>query len=166
MLFCEKETMESRGSSLNPDAPPFIPLSKKGAHVTTRVTTSKDSKGTTTNTNSLTQAFLDFHIDEMERPRTQKGFTVKGQSAMASYNSSTSESVNGFEEKFDMDLTFLKMSFPDIAYQSLVDAYDFNQRDLEETLDMLIELQVIFFGISVMGFILVFAIVCYLPAFL
>ncbi|PON53078.1 hypothetical protein PanWU01x14_204580 [Parasponia andersonii] len=157
--------MESRVSSLNPDAPPVIPPSKRRTNDRTCVTvttskdsnkkeitnditcvsTSKDSKwGTDTNGN--TQAFLECLDGEEKSQRSQKGLAVKEQSAIVSYDTHTPDYVYSAEDKFDMDFTDLKMMYPDTSDESLFDVYSVNQGDLEATLDMLSELlEVIFF---------------------
>ncbi|POO04093.1 Ataxin-2, C-terminal [Trema orientale] len=125
--------MESRVSSLNPDAPPFIPPSKRG----TNDRTCTQKWGTDTNRN--TQAFPECLDGEEKSRRSRKGLAVKEQSAIVSYDT-PSDYVYSAEYRFDMDFTYLKMMYPDTSDESLFDVYSVNQGDLEATLDLLSEL--------------------------
>ncbi|KAG5121705.1 hypothetical protein JHK84_040045 [Glycine max] len=45
------------------------------------------------------------------------------------------------DEEVDMDLEYLRMNFPGISYQSLVDVYNVNSGDLDAAIDMLSQLE-------------------------
>lgn len=46
------------------------------------------------------------------------------------------------DEEFDMDLEYLRMIFPGLSNDSVLDVYMANNRDLEATIDMLNQLEV------------------------
>ena len=48
------------------------------------------------------------------------------------------------DEEFNMDLEYLRMTFPGLSIESLLDVYMANNRDLEAAVDMLDQLEVNF----------------------
>nr|ACU16318.1 unknown [Glycine max] len=145
--------MKPQSSSLNPYAASYVPLSKRGADGRIPLT-EKDSKtcdGTmwfqmthqgATNDPQLINTSLEW----LSKP---EAFPAKSQPASGSYTGYTSSSQNVAEltdnqlvdEELDMDLEYLRMNFPGISYQSLVDVYNVNSGDLDVAIDMLSQLE-------------------------
>jgi len=57
----------------------------------------------------------------------------------------SSQMTKLLEEEAEVDIEYLKRSFPDISRESLRDIYNFNCGDLEDAMDMLSMLEVFFF---------------------
>ncbi|XP_027332106.1 polyadenylate-binding protein-interacting protein 5-like [Abrus precatorius] len=141
--------MKPQTSSLNPYAAAYIPLSKREAAGRTSLT-EKDSKnydGTVWFQTHHETANDQKHIDSSsERLLKPDAFLVKSQPASSSY---TSPSRNAAEltdkqlldEDLDMDIECLRMAFPGISDQSLLDVYNVNQGDLDAAIDMLSQLE-------------------------
>lgn len=145
-------------SSLNPYAAAYIPLSKRETDDRTYLT-AKDSKSINntvwlgnpeniTQNQQYCQASLECDAHRMPKQVSQEVFTMKSHPAYGSYGTS-SQNVNEAaermaDEQFDMDLEYLQMTFPGISDQSLTDVYLANKGDLEATVDMLNQLEVIF----------------------
>ncbi|KAJ1414068.1 Ubiquitin system component Cue [Sesbania bispinosa] len=80
------------------------------------------------------------------RPSTAEAFPVKSQSASSSYTS-PSQNVTELtnkqlaDEELDIDMEYLRMAFPGISDQSLLDVYNVNNGDLDAAIDMLSQLE-------------------------
>ncbi|KAL2318312.1 hypothetical protein Fmac_032188 [Flemingia macrophylla] len=141
--------MKPQSSSLNPYATSYIPLSKRGAHGRTSLP-EKDSKnydGTV-----WFQSHQDVINDQqlinssLERLSKPEAFPAKIQPTSSSHSPSlqnvTELTDNQLQdEELDMDLEYLRMTFPGISYQSLVDVYNVNSGDLDAAIDMLSQLE-------------------------
>ncbi|KAG4954032.1 hypothetical protein AAZX31_14G117400 [Glycine max] len=143
--------MKPQSSSLNPYATSYVPLSKRGVDGRTP-STEKDSK--TYNGTVWFQTHQGATNDpqlintSLERLSKSESFLAKGQPASSSYTGYTSSqnvaelSDNQLlDEEVDMDLEYLRMNFPGISYQSLVDVYNVNSGDLDAAIDMLSQLE-------------------------
>ncbi|RDY09727.1 Polyadenylate-binding protein-interacting protein 5 [Mucuna pruriens] len=136
-------------SSLNPYAASYIPLSKRGADGRTSLT-EKDSKnydGTVWFQTHHGATNDQQHINSSsERHSKSEAFPAKSQPASSSYTSSSqnvAELIDNqlLDEDLDMDLEYLRMSFPGISYQSLVDVYNVNNSDLDAAIEMINQLE-------------------------
>lgn len=135
--------MKPRKSSLNPYAAAYVPMAKRDTNVRSYVTEdSKDYNGTvwfqppqyTTN---------DVQLVEKNAQRLSPG---KNQPASSSYFSSPQSVAQLTEnqymdEELDIDLEYLRMTFPGISDESLVDVYNVNSGDLEAAIEMLSQLE-------------------------
>ncbi|QCD99557.1 polyadenylate-binding protein-interacting protein 5-like [Vigna unguiculata] len=141
--------MKPQSSSLNPFAASYVPLSKRGADGRTTFT-EKDSKNydgsvwfQTRQDATNDQQLI---IASSERLFKPDAFPTKSQPASSSYTSSSQNVVEVAEnqllaEELDMDLEYLRITFPGISYQSLVDVYNVNSGDLDAAIDMLSQLE-------------------------
>ncbi|ESW33257.1 hypothetical protein PHAVU_001G055700 [Phaseolus vulgaris] len=141
--------MRPQSSSLNPYAASYVPLSKRGADGRTTFT-EKDSKNY--DGSVWFQTRQDATNDQQlinsssERLFTPEAFPTKNQLASSSYTSSSQNVAEVAEnqllaEDLDMDLEYLRITFPGISYQSLVDVYNVNSGDLDAAIDMLSQLE-------------------------
>ncbi|XP_022749550.1 polyadenylate-binding protein-interacting protein 5-like isoform X2 [Durio zibethinus] len=139
-------------SSLNPYAASYIPLAKREAN---DIVTAKDIKHE--NKTAWFEPSSHFahnppHYSNVSLDSVTHG-TKKHQipetSALKSNPSHDSLMLNPGEmtdkqimdEEFDMDLEYLRMAFPGLSNESLVDVYLANNGDLEATVDMLNQLE-------------------------
>lgn len=141
--------MKPQSSSLNPYAASYIPLSKRGAHGRTSLP-EKDSKsydGTvwfqTHQAATNDQQLINSSLERLSKP---EAFPAKSQPASSSYTPSLQNVAELTDnqlqdEDLDMDLEYLRMTFPGISYQSLVDVYNVNSGDLDAAIDMLSQLE-------------------------
>lgn len=143
------------GSSLNPYAASYVPISKRGVVDDPKAyeLTAKDSKG------GKQPAWLGHHPGVIapspyqqfsqnydSRPQFPENSKLKGHNIYVSPGSSSQNrsDITGkqaMNDDFDMDLAYLQMTFPGISDDSLSDAYMANKGDLEATLDMINELE-------------------------
>ncbi|CAJ1972139.1 unnamed protein product [Sphenostylis stenocarpa] len=141
--------MRPLSSSLNPYAASYVPLSKRGADGRTTLT-EKDSKNYDGNVWFQTRqdATNDHQLinSSSERLFKPESFPTKSQPASSSYTSSSQSVAEVTEsqllaEELDMDLEYLRITYPGISYQSLVDVYNVNNGDLDAAIDMLSQLE-------------------------
>lgn len=137
--------MKPRKSSLNPFAASYVPISKRPDAI--RVPGPKgamDYDGTVwfpTPQNTTNDV-------QFVNKSAHKLSPVKNQPASSSYYVSPPQSMvqltdNQFmDEEVDIDLEYLRMTFPGISDQSLVDVYNVNSGDLDAAIDMLSQLEV------------------------
>jgi len=142
--------MRPQSSSLNPYAASYVPLSKRGADGRTTFT-EKDSKNydgsvwfQTRQDATNDQQLINSSSERLFKP---EAFPTKNQLASSSYTSSSQNVAEVAEnqllaEDLDMDLEYLRITFPGISYQSLVDVYNVNSGDLDAAIDMLSQLEV------------------------
>lgn len=139
-------------STLNPYAASYIPLSKREAADQIEVPgwTTRASQGGN-------QTFCYGPAENMAQnwqqdkvPSIPQVSVLTSQSAPGFYGSS-SQRANEMTEKqmllddeAEMDLEYLRMTFPGISYESLTDVYTANKGDLEAAVDMLNQLEVNF----------------------
>ncbi|KAK7377279.1 hypothetical protein VNO80_02701 [Phaseolus coccineus] len=141
--------MRPQSSSLNPYAASYVPLSKRGADGRTTLT-EKDSKNydgsvwfQTRQDATNDQQLINSSSERLFKP---EAFPTKNQPASSSYTSSSQNVAEVAEnqllaEELDMDLEYLRITFPGISYQSLVDVYNVNSGDLDAAIDMLSQLE-------------------------
>ncbi|CAN0898587.1 Polyadenylate-binding protein-interacting protein 5 [Linum grandiflorum] len=140
--------MKSGTSSLNPYATSYVPISKREV---TQAHHGQVSKASQISDNHNVW-YGPGHAVESRQHKHSSSFiytacTVSNHYGQGVYGSSTSHSSHDKidkqtkEEGFDMDLEFLRMSFPDVSFESLVDVYAANNGDLENTFDMLNHLE-------------------------
>ncbi|XP_061359592.1 polyadenylate-binding protein-interacting protein 5 [Gastrolobium bilobum] len=144
--------MKPRASNLNPYAASYVPMSRRLAEGGTSGTEkgSQNYDGTVwfQNPQHTTK------VEQLMDSSTKRLSSVKAQPASSSYSSS-SQNVRELrdkqllDEELDMDMEFLRMSFPDISHQSLVDVYTVNGGDVEAAIDMLNQLE--FDGVEYSG---------------
>ncbi|KAE9609209.1 hypothetical protein Lal_00020232 [Lupinus albus] len=115
-------------SSLNPYAASYVPLSKRESAGRTLVT----DKGS----------------ENHDSIKMTGDFQTNSQFASNSYDSSSSLNRvqladNQFtdEDHIDLDIEFLKMSFPGISEESLREVYMLSRDDLDAAIDMLTQLE-------------------------
>ncbi|KAJ7958711.1 polyadenylate-binding protein-interacting protein 5-like [Quillaja saponaria] len=143
--------MKQGAFSLNPYAAAYIPLSKREADDRTyeRKRDSMTNDGTVWYGSSQ-HIPQDRHIRSCNTHATEKlpisSFSVRNYPDSGPYGSS-SQSMNEvtnkqmLDEESDMELEYLRMSFPSISDQSLTDVYMVNKGDLEATVEMLSQLE-------------------------
>ncbi|CAL0327241.1 unnamed protein product [Lupinus luteus] len=121
-------------SSLNPYAASYVPLSKKEP---SRVTFGTEKGSYNHDGRNL------FYSSSSASHNMPGDF----QPASNSFGSSSQnaallpDDLFTDEDHIDMDIEFLKMSFPDISVQSLRDIYILNEEDLDAAIDMLDQLE-------------------------
>ncbi|KAL2346808.1 hypothetical protein Fmac_000808 [Flemingia macrophylla] len=108
-------------SSLNPYAASYVPLSVNGFK----------------NHGGAPHHVHDEH--QFESNAESMSESLQNNTDPAAHCSSSSQNVTEDDESVDIDI--LKMTFPDIHEQSLRDLYLLNHSDLDDTLDMLCELE-------------------------
>nr|AFK41928.1 unknown [Lotus japonicus] len=129
--------MKPRRSSLNPYAAPYVPFTQRE----TNAGTSADGTVWFQSPKQVTQ-------DQQLGTKSLLGaeaLPVKIQPAPSSYTSSQNErdfTDNQITDiELDMNMEFLRMTFPGISDQSLEDVYNVNNGDVDATIDMLSQLE-------------------------
>nr|DAD44766.1 TPA_asm: hypothetical protein HUJ06_002996 [Nelumbo nucifera] len=149
-------------SSLNPYAASYVPLSKRedadknafeissGSKIVDTDAWSKNSsEGQETEANQLPgEASLDFNVHGIEEllnsmDLTQKSHMDDNSHDSLSCNPSYATEKHNTYDDFEMDLAYLATMFPSLSDQSLVDVYSANAGDLEASVDMLHQLEVL-----------------------
>ncbi|GAA0154266.1 hypothetical protein LIER_12298 [Lithospermum erythrorhizon] len=137
--------MKSSKFTLNPNAESYVPLCNREV-----VGETKDFKPgeSESGKNAAWSPQHDmYNAPSVDTLMSADSTKLKSQSDYGDY-SSPSQHVYGFSEKqpfdeeFDMDMTFLQMSFPGISEESLSGVYAVNNRNMDATIDMLNELEV------------------------
>ncbi|CAI9094405.1 OLC1v1030138C1 [Oldenlandia corymbosa var. corymbosa] len=150
--------MKCGTSTLNPYAESYVPISKRGGpngkndtgHVGT------ESKGAiegsviaprqwdpTSQSPQLynSHGYGSWHAAEDSK---LKGHSGSGFHGSSSYSSSETTEKGAQGEDFEMDVTYLQMTFPGIAEEFLSEIYYANQGDLDSAIDMLNHFEDIF----------------------
>ncbi|PPD86459.1 hypothetical protein GOBAR_DD16590 [Gossypium barbadense] len=138
-------------SSLNPYAASYIPLAKREASDNV---TAKDIKHGNENAwfkpsshfaynPHSSNAFLGSSAYGTEKHQVAEGSAVKSHPAHGSLMQNPGEMTDKqiVDEEFDMDLEYLRMTFPGLSNESLLDVYLANDGDFEATVDMLNQLE-------------------------
>lgn len=139
-------------SSLNPYAAAYIPLSKRQADGGTCVADndymSYDGAVGFQTPQHTTQDQHHVHHNTRapQKLSTSQAFHVKSQPESSSCSSAAQGAVQVadkqmLDEESDMDLEYLRITFPGISDQSLADVYMVNGGDLEAAIDMLSQLE-------------------------
>ncbi|KAK7283051.1 hypothetical protein RIF29_12291 [Crotalaria pallida] len=123
-------------SSLNPYAASYVPISRRGpAGVTGNGSENNDDDGKTVS--------ADASVSHM----VPDDFQIKNQPVFDSYGSSSPQQQNVMDNNLfsdvdhDLDIEFLRVSFPGMSEQSLRDVYNVNWGDLDAAIDMLTHLE-------------------------
>nr|KJB64550.1 hypothetical protein B456_010G053700 [Gossypium raimondii]KJB64551.1 hypothetical protein B456_010G053700 [Gossypium raimondii] len=146
------KAMKPGVSSLNPYAASYIPLAKREASDNV---TAKDIKHGNENAwfkpsshfaynPQSSNAFLGSSAYGTEKHQVAEGSAVKSHPAHGSLMQNPGEMTDKqiVDEEFDMDLEYLRMTFPGLSNESLLDVYLANDGDFEATVDMLNQLEV------------------------
>lgn len=149
--------MKPLGSSLNPYATSYIPLSKREANKTfIAENSSKDSIGS--NFPGHSEHYMHNPPYENIPPHLNMRHGEKAPVTVTSavknhpFHGSFSQQISDLTEmemldrEIYMDLEFLQASFPGLSEQSLSDVYFANKGDLDAAIDMLSQLEVLSFG--------------------
>lgn len=170
-------------SSLNPYAAPFIPLSRRTdngniasttpeicnvdeatAHYTQ--VTESETRGTKINCgdskigdeNPQQQfpniSILNINSSSIEGPPLWKDCNTHNYEDSMPYETNNRNESQSMIEDYELDLAYLAAAFPSISEQSLVDVYCANAGDLEASVDMLIQLEVLSYAPTVLCFLL------------
>lgn len=123
-------------SSLNPYAASYVPLSKRGEEsVTSGTEKGSQNHGGRTLLDSST-----FASEKMPEATQMKSNPVFDSHSSSSQNVTELTDNQLLDE--DMDIEYLRMTFPGISEQSLRDVYAVNGDDLYAAVDMLTQLEV------------------------
>ncbi|CAN1346813.1 Polyadenylate-binding protein-interacting protein 6 [Linum perenne] len=125
--------MKRGTSSLNPYAASYVPIYKRevGEHTQAPRLVAK----------ALQSGDHNF-LYGLEHASEMKSHYGQGFYGSSSQSSDVKIDKQMMDEESDMDLEFLQMSFPSVSSESLLDVYDANNGDLENTIEMLNELEV------------------------
>lgn len=149
--------MKPHGSSLNPFATSYIPLSQRGANRTfIGENTSRENIGANLPGYSE-QCVYNPPYNNSISPRLNMnhgkkasvaGAAVKNHPFLGSLSQQSSDltEMEMFDREVNMDIELLQVSFPGLSEQSLTDVYFANKGDLDAAIDMLSQLEV--FSIS------------------
>lgn len=126
------------GTSLNPYATAYIPLSRRGA--------GDESKGYESTVVGTTAAWVgqnqySQNYDGLALPQNRDNVQHKNKSESVFGSSSQSVEIAGKDVDYDMNLAYLQMIFPGISDESLSGVYAANGGDMEATLEMLDQLE-------------------------
>ena len=138
MIFRLTEAMKPGVSTLNPYAAAYIPLAKR------------DSQPEEVPKSQLRhKAVLEGDSRGTAAQLSQDVFSMKSQSVHGSYSGSSQYESEMLEKQmmdleFDMVMDYLQTAFPGLSKQSLADVYFANNGDIEATVDMLSQLEVLF----------------------
>ncbi|XVF47936.1 hypothetical protein PTKIN_Ptkin03bG0149600 [Pterospermum kingtungense] len=142
-------------SSLNPYAASYIPLAKRGANdnaISIDVNQGNETAWFETSSHSGHHAIYDnasLHsvTHGTEKHRVTEASALKSRPGYGSLVQNLDEMADNqiLDEESDMDLEYLRMTFPGLSNESLLDVYVANNGDLEATIDMLNQLEVNFF---------------------
>lgn len=137
-------------SRLNPDVDLYIPQPKKEADDKTYVTDNDSKKFDGAILFQRPQPIVkDPNVPTSQNISAFEAPHLKSQPACNSHGSRTQNAALMTDkaipdEQFHMDIDYLRESFPGISDQSLADVYILNRFDLDATIDMLTQLEVIF----------------------
>ncbi|KAI9073978.1 hypothetical protein K1719_025626 [Acacia pycnantha] len=140
--------MKQRGSSLNPYAASYTPVARREENGGTSVAYNdyKSYEGPvgfqTPQHTTQDQHSLHLNTHASQKFSTSQSYHVKSQPKSSSSGLAVQGAVQMIDKQLldedsDMDLEYLRMTFPDISEQSLFDVYMVNGRDLDASIDML-----------------------------
>ncbi|GMI97605.1 INCREASED POLYPLOIDY LEVEL IN DARKNESS 1, CTC-interacting domain 5 [Hibiscus trionum] len=125
-------------SSLNPYAASYIPLAKREANENAWFEPSSHFA----HKPHYSNAYLDSVSQGTKKHQVAEGSAVKSYPARGSLKNTGEVIEKQFmDEEFDMDLEYLRMTFPGLSNESLMDVYLANGGDFEATIDMLNQLE-------------------------
>ncbi|TYH15040.1 hypothetical protein ES288_A05G012400v1 [Gossypium darwinii] len=129
--------MKPEVSSLNPYAASYIPLAKREGSIAKDIKPGNESAWF--DPSSRSNASLESAIPGIgNHPVALKSDPGHG-SLMQNQGEMSGEQI--MDEEFDMDLEYLRMMFPGLSNDSVLDVYMANNGDLEATIDMLNQLE-------------------------
>ncbi|WJX09872.1 hypothetical protein P8452_00660 [Trifolium repens] len=136
--------MKPRQSSLNPYAAAYVPVSKRDTSVRF-YPAEEDNNSSQEYDGTVWFQPPQYRTNDVEK-NAQRLAPVKNQPASSSYFSSPQSVAQLTEnqymdEELDIDLEYLRMTFPGISDESLVDVYNVNSGDLDAAIDMLSQLE-------------------------
>ncbi|GMI89180.1 INCREASED POLYPLOIDY LEVEL IN DARKNESS 1, CTC-interacting domain 5 [Hibiscus trionum] len=143
--------MKPGASSLNPYAASYIPLARREANDNSKANDIKLDNETAWFEHSshfahnlnYNNASLDSVTRGTKKPHFAEASVQKNHFARSSLVQSQEEITDKqiMDVEFDMDLEYLRMTFPGLSNESLLDIYFANSGDLEATVDMLNQLE-------------------------
>ncbi|TYH68794.1 hypothetical protein ES332_D05G012600v1 [Gossypium tomentosum] len=129
--------MKPEVSSLNPYAASYIPLAKREGSIAKDIKAGNESAWF--DPSSRSNASLESAIPGIgNHPVALKSNPGHG-SLMQNQGEMSGEQI--MDEEFDMDLQYLRMMFPGLSNDSVLDVYMANNGDLEASIDMLNQLE-------------------------
>ncbi|OMO80483.1 Ubiquitin system component Cue [Corchorus olitorius] len=138
-------------SSLNPYAASYIPLAKREANDNlTAKDSNRGNEATWFESSSHfahhqhhSNASLDSVTHATGKHQTTEASSLKSHHSHGSLTQNPGEMTDKqvMDEEFDMDLEYLRMNFPGLSNESLMDVYLANHGDLEAAVDMLNQLE-------------------------
>ncbi|XP_058724825.1 polyadenylate-binding protein-interacting protein 5-like [Vicia villosa] len=143
--------MKPRQSSLNPYAAAYVPVSKRDANANASArfyateeenNSSQDYDGTAW-FQPPQYAGNNVQLLKNNPQRLSPGKSQPGSSSYFSSQQSVAPLADKhfMDEEVDIDLEYLRMTFPGISDESLVDVYNVNGGDLDAAVDMLSQLE-------------------------
>lgn len=142
--------MKPRKSSLNPYAAAYVPVSKRDANASARFYSTEEENNSSQDydgTAWFQPPQYAANNAQLLKNNTQRLSPGKSQPGSSSYFSSSQNVApladkHFMDEEVDIDLEYLRMTFPGISDESLVDVYNVNGGDLDAAVDMLSQLEV------------------------
>lgn len=142
-------------STLNPYAEAYVPLSKRREADERNdfkfpgVEAKRGSQAAVLGpqhwdpTTQAPQIYSSHYGDAFCAPENSKlkGYTGPGFHGSSSYSPAETAEKATFDDQSDVDLVYLQMTFPGVSEESLSDAYEANNYDLDATIDMLNHLE-------------------------
>lgn len=144
--------MKTGASSLNPYAASYVPLSRRGAAAGNgndfnKSKANNGSENVWCGHHSVNDQQHQ-HVSQRKLPNAEFNMwrghhSGEFYASPAHHPNGVPETSNNYEQEF-MDLAYLQMNFPGVSEDSLSDVYLANMCDLEASIDMLDQLEVIF----------------------
>lgn len=157
-IISASDAMKPLGSSLNPYAASYIPLSKREADKNF-IAENSSKKSIGGNFSGYSEHYMhnppydsispNSNLRLGEKAPIAVGSAMKNHpshGSLSQHKSEFNEMVEMFDKDFDLDLEFLKASFPGLSDQSLTDVYLANKGDVDAAIDMLSLLEVLSFN--------------------
>ncbi|TYJ14070.1 hypothetical protein E1A91_A10G092500v1 [Gossypium mustelinum] len=129
--------MKPEVSSLNPCAASYIPLAKREGSIAKDIKAGNESAWF--DPSSRSNASLESAIPGIGNHLVALKNDPGHGSLMQNQGEMSGEQI--MDEEFDMDLEYLRMKFPGLSNDSVLDVYMANNGDLEATIDMLNQLE-------------------------
>lgn len=128
------------GISLNPNAASYVPLFQKKMNVENEVSkmTGKDPKSDKALPESASRGTEELPVSV---ECTLNGYTFDGSFGSSSQNQNLGRENQVVNEEIEMDLAYLKMTFPGFSDESLEEVYMAHQGDLDAAVDILSQLE-------------------------
>ncbi|TYG69520.1 hypothetical protein ES288_D05G237100v1 [Gossypium darwinii] len=129
--------MKPEVSSLNPYAASYIPLAKREGSIAKDIKAGNESAwfDPSSHSNASLESAIPGIGNHLVALKSDPGHG----SLMQNQGEMSGEQI--MDEEFDMDLEYLRMMFPGLSNDSVLDVYMANNGDLEATIDMLNQLE-------------------------